>query len=292
MKAQACLMIAVFFAAEATATAHPGPRIWVSIDGGNVTTYAGPYPPGDPSSYHAALVFSQPLADEGGNVWATDFPGLQKVPGGNIPNGKTFNYNIVGPLLWYNPGDAANCPHFETVADRFANSPPVPEMAVTNELFQTKYTSSGFVAGDAAFAYNGGAGDHNHLTYTLLGDGINPEGGPDGIYALQLQLTQAGATPSATFFLLLGKNASTSALTDAMSALPGPRNIADLNCDSVVGLGDLPLFEECMEGPDVPQINECLRADLDLDEDVDLQDYAAFDLCRTDPSQTLEECAR
>jgi len=264
------------------ADAHPGPRIWVSINSGKIVTYAGPYPPGAASNYAPSTHFTQPLVNEGDNTWVTDFPGFQRVPGGTIPTGTTFKYNITGPLLWYNDADLTICPEFQPVGEFFVTAPPIPQMAVTNELFQTKYTSTGFVAGDPTFEYGGAAGDHNHLTYTLLGDGANPGGGPDGIYALQLQLTATGFTASDTFYLLLGKNVSADDLADAMDVLISPSIPPDLDCDGDVDLIDFDMLRRCRLGPTMPHpaptpgFEHCGRADFDADHDVDERDVAIF----------------
>jgi hypothetical protein len=231
-------VFAVLALSPVAASAHPGPRIWVNVEGGQVTTYAGAYPPGDPSAYGRARVFTQPLADDSG-VFDTDFPGYQQVPGGSIPTNTNFSYDMTGPLLWYDPATASRAARFRTVANHFGAAPPVPQMAVTNELFQTKVSGDDFVAGDLAYAYNGGAGDHNHLTYTLLGDGQTAGGGADGIYVLPLRLTSPGYDPSDTFFLLLGKNAADADLNDA-AALAGQTLIlpGDANTDGVVNFAD------------------------------------------------------
>ena len=275
------LTVVAFLVAVSSAAAHPGPRIWVNIEDGQVVTNAGPYPPSDPSNYHRSIVFSQPLANEGDGVWYTEFPGYQEVPGGSIPVGSMFEYDIVGPLLWYDQDDPGRCPFFVTVSEYFADAPPVPQMAITNEVFVTAYTSDGFVDGDLAFAYNGGSGDHNHLDYTLLGDGMTAGGGPDGIYALQLRLRSAGAVPSATFYLILGKNASEDSLQEAMNALPEPPRAGDMDCDGAYDEGDLQAYDDCLAGPGIPPEVQCLRGDIDNDGDVDVKDYAAFDLGRS-----------
>jgi hypothetical protein len=223
--------------------AHPGPRIWVNVQDQQVTTYQGAYPPGDPSNYTRARVFSQPLSGED-DVWYSDFPGFQQVPGGTIPTSTNFGYDIAGPLLYYEPPAGARTARFRTVARHFGGSSAVPQIAVTNELFQTRITASGFVQGDLAFAYNGGAGDHNHLTYTLLPDGTTAGGGADGIYVLSLRLTSESIAPSEPYFLLLGKNATADQMTDAMTlanrtlVLPG-----DANGDSVVSFADFQRLE-------------------------------------------------
>lgn len=262
------------------AVGHGGPRIWVNVEDGQVTTWTGAYPPGDPADYEPSLVFTQPLTSDGDDIWYSEFPGYQMVPGGGIPAGTTFSYNITGPLLWYNAGDENTCPFFEPVADQFGAAPPVPQMAVMNELFQVSITSTGFVSGDAAFAYHGNPGDHNHLTYLLLGDGVNIGGGPDGIYALPLQLVAPGYTPSETFHLLLGKNASAGELAEAAMLMDMPPASPDLDGDGDVDQADFGLFQVCLGAEvDGPLPVACRPADLNGDCVVDDEDVALFVAC-------------
>jgi hypothetical protein len=234
---------AAFLAPAFAALGHPGPRVWVNVEGGRVTTWQGPYPAGDPANYAPGRVFGERLVEDS-EVWATDFPGFQRVPGGNVPAGTNFSYDIAGPLLFYEPGAADHDARFRTVARHFGGVGERPQMAVTNELFQTKVTGDGFVGGDLAFAYNGSAGDHNHLSYTLLGDGTAAGGGADGIYVLQLRLTAGGFDASEPYFLVLGKNAADAELADAVSlagrtlVLPG-----DANTDGVVSFADFQRLE-------------------------------------------------
>ena len=241
---------AVIVVAPAMAVrAHPGPRVWVNLQAQQVATWQGPYPPGDPASYSPGRVFSQPLIDDA-DVWSTDFPGFQRVPGGNVPAGTNFSYDIAGPLLFYEPAASGHGARFRIVARHFG-AVSSPQMAVTNELFQTKVTADGAVGGDLAFAYNGGDGDHNHLTYTLLADGATAGGGADGIYVLSLRLTSPGVTPSEPYFLLLGKNAPTGQITDAATlagntlVLPG-----DANGDGVVNFPDFQSLERSFGNTD------------------------------------------
>ncbi len=267
------------------AMGHPGPRVWVSVEEGRITTYAGPYPPGDPANYAPSRVFAQALADEGDDAWFTEVPGFQMVPGGSIPAGTTFHYDIMGPLLWFDPGDAARCPFFEPASAHFATTPPVPEFAVINELFQIRYTGAGMVSGDPAFAFNGSSGDHNHLSYYLLGDGVNPGGGADGIYALPLRLRAGGFTASETFHLILGKNVSAGALAAAADVMANPRVRSDLDCDGDVDGDDFALFAVCRTGPQLGPVpsgagrEHCPRVDADHDDDVDMSDFGAFQKC-------------
>jgi hypothetical protein len=249
-------------AAAPRALAHPGPRVWVNVEDGAVTTYAGAYPPGDPAAYARARVFTQAMTDEE-DAWYSDMPGFQRVPGGTVPENTGFSYDLAGPLLYFEPAAPSRAARFRTVARHFAAAPAVPQFAVTNELFQTTFTAAGPVAGHLAFAYNGGAGDHNHLTYTLLGDGQAAGGGPDGVYALPLRLTADGvAAPSDPYFLLLGKNASAAdlaaaaALANVTLVLPG-----DANTDGVVGFADFQRLERGYGNPDA----EWAHGDFDAD---------------------------
>jgi hypothetical protein len=233
----------VVIAAAFDALGHPGPRVWVNVEGGKVTTWQGPYPPGDPANYTPGRVFGERLVEDS-EIWGTDFPGFQRVPGGTVPAGTNFSYDIAGPLLFYEPAASGHAERFRTVARHFGAVGERPQMAVTNELFQTKVTADGFVGGDLAFAYNGSAGDHNHLSYTLLGHGVTAGGGVDGIFVLQLRLRAESLETSEPYFLLLGKNAPDGQFADAMSlagrtlVLPG-----DANTDGVVTFADFQRLE-------------------------------------------------
>jgi hypothetical protein len=91
--------------------------------------------------------------------------------------------------------------------------------------------------------------DHGHLTYDLLGDGVNL-GGPVGVYALPLQITAPGLMSSPTFYLLLGNpgDASTASLdaiggelADAQATLratlvPEPASLALLALGGALGV--------------------------------------------------------
>ena len=50
----------------------------------------------------------------------------------------------------------------------------------------------------------------------------------------------------------------------------------DLDGDGHVDIGDVDLFGDCMNGPDVAPPGGCTRAKLDGDSDVDLADFAEF----------------
>jgi hypothetical protein len=269
----------------ATGLGHPGPRVWVHIDSGRIATFTGPFPPTLPSNYHSSRIFTQLLADLGDGVWETDFPGFQKTPGRGIPVGTQFRYNLMGPLLWFDTDDPSRCPYFESVAEHFQDIPPVPQMATTNELFQFRITSSGFVAGDLVFAFNGGDGDHNHLAFTLLGNGTDAVDGPSGVYLLQLQLTGTGFTSSETFYVLFGKNVTPQELAFAADSFVHPRGRPDLDCDGDVDLDDFELLQSCILQPDQPfppphpNWRNCPQADFDEGGAVGLKDFAHFQNC-------------
>lgn len=275
--------------------AHAGPRIWLNVSSGRVVTYAGPYPPAAPSQYQPARAFAQPLSDVGEDIWEAGFPGFQQVPGGAIPAGTVFRYTIAGPLLRFVPAAATTCATFETVSVHFAAMPPIPQMAVTNELAETRYTSSGIVEGDLAFVFNT-TGDHDHLTYTLLGDGVSPGGGADGIYAIPLQLRAIGYQDSDIFYLLLHKNAPAEDIADAMSVILNPRVRPDLDCDGDVDLEDLGLLSACRTGPLVPlgalspELAYCVRADFDGDLDVDQDDFGVYQRCFSGAAPSNASC--
>jgi MYXO-CTERM domain-containing protein len=244
LKLRTATAIAAAVSIAPPALAHPGPRVWLNVEGGRVTTYAGAYPPGDPSAYAPSRVFTQPLIDEGDGVWDSDFPGFQMVPRGTIPAGTDLSFTLPGPLLYYSPGDATHAPKYQTVASRFGVA-GAPQFDVGNELFQSMQTGPGPASATyLAYHYDGSAGAHNHLLYTLLGDGQTATPGPDGVYALPLAFSAPGVAPSSPFYLLLGKNAPDATLAAAAALarrtllLPG-----DADASGTVNFADLQRFQ-------------------------------------------------
>ena len=60
---------------------------------------------------------------------------------------------------------------------------------------------------------------------------------------------------------------------DFLCAMPG---YGDLNNDGDVDLSDYTIFAQCLQGPNVTVVGDCLNADADADDDVDAADFAAF----------------
>ena len=193
---------------------HAGPRIWFDIQNSTVLTYGGPYPPdGVVADYPPSRVFSVllPLSlDDDPLNFSTEFPGYQQYPWSTLPSSTDFTYNIMGEVQWYTPGTSGQPGTFEAISKAFPTQTPF--IAVTNDIGNTQFSSTGFVAGDLTTSTDGDPTDHHHLTYTIctpedLADGFDPEDAPAGVYAIPLQLTSPSASvPSKTYYVLLGDN--------------------------------------------------------------------------------------
>ena len=196
------------FIASSLAHAHPGPRVFLGTSGGQVTTFLGNNNENS-TAFTPTRIFPADLPNAfGSGTYTTDFPGFQVVEGTGVAPGTTFSFSIAGPLYYfseYNPTTLTGV--FLPTAQAFAGS-PVPQMAVS-ETSSFTITGSAAVPGFEFFGYNA-PGDHGHLTFTLLGNGSLPAAGgpegPDGVYALPLEVTGTSLSTSATFYLLFGKN--------------------------------------------------------------------------------------
>jgi hypothetical protein len=211
----------------APAAAHPGARFWLGAINGQVVPHQQPLP----GVFTPDQVFERPLDEVISGVWATDFPGFEVFnPGGNVAGGTIFGIRLTGPLLRLNAGMSA----LEEMIQ-----PTQPRLAVTLEGADTAITNAGVQDGFDFFQHNV-AGDHEHLSYILLGDGQNPGGGDDGAYVLPMQLAATGLQRSDWFFLILGKNVTAPQQSAAMEltrdmadAIPG-----DTNFDRTVNIVD------------------------------------------------------
>jgi hypothetical protein len=190
------------------ARAHDGTRIYIAGPGGTVTTYQGTPDNEVATSFLASRVFAGTFSEfvvEGNPISTTDFPGFQVAePIGGISPGSSFSFSIAGPLMYFdynNPTPGTGI--YRTVQDKFAPG-VVPQVALSVD-FDFAITGNGPVAGFDHFSYSG-PGDHGHITYTLLGNGATAGQGPDGVYAIPMNLSGGGLNDSQTFFLLLGKN--------------------------------------------------------------------------------------
>jgi hypothetical protein len=215
------------------AWAHEGPRVWLDQSGGRVITLTSDNDI-SPTTFTPSRVFVGQFGQLFG-VWTTEFPGYEvRSIGPSVAEGTTFGFRLAGPLLKYD--DSTDRVH--PVHEIFG--PTVPQLAVSLDA-TVAVTESGPRDGFDYFQYFG-AGDHSHLSFTLLGDGISPTAPPppDGAYVLPLINTGAGLLASDWYFIVFQKNATTTqrdraaSLASVMSgALPG-----DANFDGTVGIAD------------------------------------------------------
>jgi hypothetical protein len=184
----------------ALASAHDGPRIWVDSISGRLVTLASD-DDFDPTAYYPSRVFSAELEFFFG-IYTTEFPGFE-VPrsgslGSEVLRDQPLSFSLAGELLYLNPTTG----RLQPISAAFTS--PAPQMAVSMGA-DFRITSSLPQPGFEFFTFTG-IGDHAHLAFTLLGDGTSAGGGPDGVYALPLQLHATGLGDSLPFFILLGKN--------------------------------------------------------------------------------------
>lgn len=210
------------------AMAHPGPRIWLGVEEGKIVTYSSDNDTA-PTSFTQSHVFlaggvenaaagdgqlrraSSDPSNPSYNTWTTNWPGYQAVPSTNgFTTSNQLGYQITN-ALWVFDGS-----NFISVEDHFgANAPqvrisasqPNPDPTGPSTVTVTTDTAGGAVEGDTFF-YFANDSTHAHPRYTLLGDGVNPGAGADGIYALTLQLTAPGLAASDPYVLLMAKNYS------------------------------------------------------------------------------------
>lgn len=229
--------------------AHEGARVWIGNVGGKVTTLASDNDLA-PTTYTPSRVFEAELA-EVLSVYTTDFPAFEvRRDGlGDVAGGTTFGFDVAGPAYFYDDAIGA----FRTTAAQFGPPAPgpVPQMAVSS-LSDLRVTADEPVAGFDFMTFNF-IGDHAHLSFTLLGDGVTTADGPDGVYALPLSLHSTGLATSDVFYIVIGKNVADEdpAFEDAMRAarsqfLPcseGPGAVhGDANCDGVINNFDIDAF--------------------------------------------------
>ena len=221
------------------ARAHEGPRIWIDNDNGQIATYTSDNDL-DPTVYSPSRFFSTDLAPYFG-IFTNEFPGYEvKQFDLHVNSGTTFGYRIAGPLLYYQ----ASGNHFVTVRDAFpppqhANPPQVAVVLSSDDTRSGDLPVSGF----NFFTFNS-VGDHSHLSYLFLGDGLTASDGPSGSYLLPLQLTSTSLATSKVFYLMLNKEASESEISDgtAIGQAVSTAKPGDANYDGHVNLADLSIL--------------------------------------------------
>lgn len=230
-------LVSSIVAASSVAFAHDGPRVWVGSENGTITTYTSDNDEA-PTTYSPAQVFLSTFDDLEG-VFTTEFPGFELRRDGQHPisNGTIVSFNIAGPLLKL---DVANN-RLSSTQELFGNPGPVPELGVSLNP-NARVTNASIVEGFPFF--QSFPGNHGHLSFTLLGDGVNPAGGPDGVYVLPMLLTAPSLARSDWFFITLQKNNTAAERTQALAlaqnmadALPG-----DANFDGTVNINDFAIL--------------------------------------------------
>lgn len=226
-----------FLSAGSMTFAHDGPRVWVGSESGTITTYTSDNDEA-PTTYSSAQVFLSTLDDLEG-TFSTEFPGFELRRDGQHPisNGTIVSFNIAGPLLKL---DVANN-RLSSTQELLGNPGPAPQLGVSLNP-NARITNASIVEGFQFF--QSFPGNHSHMAFTLLGDGVNPAGGPDGVYVLPMLLTAPSLARSDWFFITLQKNNTAAERTQALAlaqdmadALPG-----DTNFDGTVNISDFAIL--------------------------------------------------
>jgi len=258
-----------------SAAAHPGPRIWIGNVGGKVSTFVSDNDLA-PSVYTPSRLFATDMENIAG-IYTTNFPGYEvRRSGGDVTPGTTFGFDIVGPALYFD--DATDT--FLTTDAMF--EPPAPQLAISLGA-NSRATAGGFVAGFNFLTFNQ-VGDHSHLSYTLLGDGVTASDGPAGVYALALHLTSSALATSETYYLLVGKDVEPgdplflSAIAAARATLVPVSG--DMDCSGVLDAADVAAFVQALLDPDAFEAAHpncgVLHGDMTGDHAVDGRDVQPF----------------
>ncbi|GIW75576.1 MAG: hypothetical protein KatS3mg104_0639 [Phycisphaerae bacterium] len=203
--------------------AHVGPRIWVDVNTeGQIVTLKGPlggagaYPP---DQFSPSRVFTRDMGDPSDDDltenYITEFPGYERTQHPTTSFSGTVYFDITGEVLYYNPSVPTG---FVPVSIQYPTGTPF--FRVSSAIGTSYYDSgTGFVSGGIAF----NVGSHGHPQYILQTPSpYTYTNGPDlydGVYALPLRLRLGSYTPSDTFYLLLGRNASSETLGNAEVAM-------------------------------------------------------------------------
>ena len=202
MNVSRSLLVAAVLLAPATAYAH-GLQMVLDVSGGNFATSGTAYygPVVDPVEQHDSVF-------EAGSytIGSTTTDSLQFTaavvaadPPNGIAIGSTWGFDLVGPLLYWDPVTG--------FTDPMIGATDVEATIVRSGVAYTVDKNSTFVTGgDLASAgsggYNGNFGFHNSVTVNL------PLGAPVGLYAVGFDVRSTGSTSYGTsdVFYAIGTN--------------------------------------------------------------------------------------
>lgn len=224
----------------------------------------------------------------------TDDPCYGAVTGSGLPAGSQVGFNILADLLYW---DGAGTVAFGPV--------PSGEQMKIKYGFQSRLagTGTGFVAGFNFQTVPSDGAFHRHISYFLLGADGNAEPASkdgiqaaDGIYLLEIELTNTGGVASSDPIWLVFRNFAPDnpdaeelhcmALLYVAHHLAHDRPLADLDFDLKVDAADAERFEACATAPGVPWTEPCCApADIDADGDVDQDDFGLFQRCMSGPDE-------
>jgi alpha-tubulin suppressor-like RCC1 family protein len=131
--------------------------------------------------------------------------------------------------------------------------------------------------GSGTLAYQWRTGGAN------LSDGPSAGGGTiSGATTPLLTITAAGVADAGEYDVVVSNACGSATSQTAALGVNAPCSVpGDVNGDCHVGLTDYASFPGCMYGPNVPYPNGCGLFDLNLDNDVDLGDFAEFEIAFT-----------
>ena len=148
-------------------------------------------------------IWTTPLLDIAGS-WDNEYPGFTPVkdalpPGVSaIAPGTALGINLIAPLKRWDGSEFNLLPLGETEEFRAYRTTAPTGTTVTSD--------SGFSAGFNFLTVDATLGQHRHIRYGLLGDGVNPTGGDDGLYLLTLEVTATGLLNSPPVYIIFNKN--------------------------------------------------------------------------------------
>jgi hypothetical protein len=216
------------------ALAHEGSRVWIGNTAGVTTTFTSD-DDFEPTVFSPANVFTTTLTPFFG-VYTTEFPGYEvRTDGGGVPSDTLFGFDLTGPLLAY---DAASG-RLRATSDVYAGG-SIPQLAVS--LGSTVVTTDTGVKSGFDFFFHSGIGDHAHLSFTLLGDGMSPSApSPDGVYALPMRLRSDRLAFSDWYYLVFAKNPAPNTLSISTLLAQQMANAreGDTNFDGSINFDDL-----------------------------------------------------